>query len=134
MERQWFHREKLRRYPPPPVDNTLEVPYKNDLGRDLALTCAAQALPGNHEAVEDCLRRQGAYGRFEPRREGHGAREKWCAFVDRATKEAVCNWDEENCIRLGEGSSRQGAVLSCNDVKLRRRGTWLVTRRAPIAA
>jgi len=40
------------------------VPYKNALGRDLVLACAAQALPGDHEAVEDCLCRQGAYGCF----------------------------------------------------------------------
>ena len=59
-------------------DRSIEVPqpHKNDLGldRDLGLECAAQELPGDHEAVEDCLRRTGAYGRFKRRRAGDGVR------------------------------------------------------------
>jgi hypothetical protein len=79
------------------------VLHKNDLGRHLALEVAAQELPGDHEAVEDCLRRKGASGHFEQLLEVRGAQEKWCALVDRATKDALRNWDEENSIRLVEG-------------------------------
>ena len=72
---------------------SIEVPqpHKNDLGldRDLVLECAARELPDDHEAVEECLRRTGAYGRFKRVLEGCGARETWGAYEERATKSCV---------------------------------------------
>ena|SRR5437016_1192290 len=84
-------------------DRSIEVLHKHDLGRDLALACAAQALPGAPEAVEDCCRRQDASGRFKHLLEVRGAREKWGACEDRATQEALRNWCEATSMRRGEG-------------------------------
>lgn len=78
----------------------IEIPHKNefDLGRSLALSFAAECIPGDYEAVCEYFHRRGAYRRFKQLLETRGIVDKWYDYEQRSIKEALVSWCEENGI------------------------------------
>lgn len=80
----------------------VEVPHKNELklGQSLALTFIDQTLPDEYNFVASLFRKRGAYRRFKDMLQYQGLLEKWYAFEQQASDEALLAWCEENEIKL----------------------------------
>ncbi|MEZ5615902.1 MAG: UPF0158 family protein [Rhodocyclaceae bacterium] len=83
-------------------DRYIQVPHKNDLtlGRDLALSFAAEEIPGEHETIAALFRKKGAYARFKGLLDARNLLERWYAFESRETEKALRLWCLENGIEL----------------------------------
>jgi hypothetical protein len=83
-------------------DHSISVPHKNDLdlGRDLVFAFVDEHLPNQSNAVRDMFRSKGAYRRFRDMLESRGMQDKWYAFEETATKQALRAWCEEVGIQL----------------------------------
>lgn len=88
-------------------DRYIQVPHKNDLdlGRDLVLSFAARELPDDYDTVAAFFRRKGAYRRFKDFLASRGVLERWHAFEESATQEALREWCQENSITLSDEGS-----------------------------
>ena len=75
-------------------DRYLAVPSQHDLGlgRQLALTFAAQELPDDYDMVTGFFRRRGAYSRFKNLLQTRGLLASWYEFENRETDEALLAW------------------------------------------
>jgi hypothetical protein len=73
------------------------VPHRRDLdlGKRLALSFVAQELPGSLNKAREIFSRKGAYGRFKQLLHTTGTLDKWYAFEERATEEALIEWCDE---------------------------------------
>jgi hypothetical protein len=80
----------------------VEVPHKNELklGQSLALTFIDQMLPDEYNFVASLFRKRGAYRRFKDMLQYQGLLEKWYAFEEQASDDALLAWCEENEIKL----------------------------------
>lgn len=80
----------------------VEVPHKNELklGQSLALTFIDQTLPDEYNFVASLFRKRGAYRRFKDMLKYQGLLEKWYAFEEQASDDALLVWCEENEIKL----------------------------------
>jgi hypothetical protein len=80
----------------------VEVPHKNELklGQSLALTFIDQTLPDEYNFVASLFRKRGAYRRFKDMLQYQGLLEKWYAFEEQASNDALLAWCEENEIKL----------------------------------
>ena len=83
-------------------DRYLMLPDKRDLelGRNLAISFAEEALPTEYENVVDCFRKKGAYGRFKDLLDRHDALTQWHAFEAKQTEIALREWCRQNAIQL----------------------------------
>jgi hypothetical protein len=88
-------------------DKYIAVPHKNnlDLGRDLALSFADDAIPSEYETVAAFFRKKGAYAHFKGFLEAHRLLERWYTFEARETEKALRAWCNENSIALTDESS-----------------------------
>jgi len=80
----------------------LEVPHKNSLklGQGLALSFIDQVLPHEYNFVASLFRKRGAYRRFKDMLQYQGLVEKWYAFEERASDDALIAWCQENEINF----------------------------------
>jgi hypothetical protein len=85
-------------------DRYIAVPHKNDLnlGRALALSFVAEAVPGQYDTVAGFFRRSGAYRRFKDFLEARDLLEDWYAFELRETGKALRAWCRENNIAVSD--------------------------------
>jgi hypothetical protein len=82
--------------------------YDLDLGQRLVFAFADQMLSGGDAGrVRDIFGRRGAYRRFKDFLETRSMLEKWYAFEEKATAEALRKWCEENGIELAESLARE---------------------------
>ena len=86
-------------------DRYVAVPDKRqlDLGRELALAFAREALPEDYGRVADYFRGRGAYRRFRDLLELRDVLAKWYEYEDRETNRALRDWCTENDIPLTDG-------------------------------
>ncbi|WP_036301381.1 UPF0158 family protein [Methylotenera sp. L2L1] len=82
--------------------NYMEVPHKNELklGQSLALSFIDQTLPDEYNFVASLFRKRGAYRRFKDMLQYQGLLEKWYAFEEQASDDALLAWCQENEIKL----------------------------------
>lgn len=82
--------------------NYIEVPHKNalKLGQGLPLFFIDQELPHEYNFVASLFRKRGAYRRFKDMLQYQGLLEKWYAFEERASDDALIAWCDENEITL----------------------------------
>jgi hypothetical protein len=85
-------------------DRYVAVPHKSDLdlGRDLVFRFAKHHLPDAYELVYDFFRKRGAYGRFKDLLIRKGQLEHWNDYEDKATRQALRDWCEENGLDIAE--------------------------------
>lgn len=86
------------------AENYIEMPHKNSLklGQGLALTFIDQELPHEYNFVASLFRKRGAYRRFKDMLQYQGLLEKWYAFEERASDDALVAWCQENDIQFTE--------------------------------
>lgn len=84
----------------------LSVPSKRelDLGRNLALRFADEALPNEYERVKGFFAKSGAYGRFKDLLDERGRLEDWYAYEAAGVREALREWATENEVEIVEES------------------------------
>ena len=83
-------------------DKYLRMPDKRDLDLGSRLVFAFAREVGRHDEVREIFSRRGAYRRYKDSLDRWGLAEKWYAFQDAATKEALRGWCQENGIRVKE--------------------------------
>ena len=90
---------------PDESDRYIAIPHKNDLdlGVDLALQFAAEALPEHYARIDGFFRHRGAYGRFKEFLSAQGRLEQWYAFEAKCTEVALRKWCEENDVTIIDG-------------------------------
>ncbi|MFM8330327.1 MAG: UPF0158 family protein [Candidatus Methylumidiphilus sp.] len=84
-------------------DRYIQVPHKNhlNLSRRLALRFAAEKLPDDgYASVADIFQRKGAYRRFKDYLDEIGQRDEWYQYEAEKTRQALCEWCEDNAIEL----------------------------------
>ena len=83
-------------------DRYLMLPDKRDLdlGRNLAISFAEEALPDEYENVVDCFHKKGAYSRFKDLLDRHDALAQWHAFEAKQTEIALREWCLRNAVQL----------------------------------
>lgn len=94
-------------------DQYCSVPSDHDLdlGRDLVLRFASEVMPQDADAVHEFFRRRGAYARFSDLLARRGLRDRWHAYRDQATEEALREWAQEcgfEVVRRNSGRSGGG--------------------------
>ena len=82
--------------------NYMEIPHKNELklGQGLALAFIDEVLPYEYNFVASLFRKRGAYRRFKDMLQSHELIEKWYAFEEQASDDALLAWCKENGIKL----------------------------------
>jgi hypothetical protein len=88
----------------------LSVPSKKelDLGRNLALRFADEALPNDYERVKGFFAKAGAYTRFKDLLDERGRLEDWYAYEKAGVQEALREWAADNEIEIEEGPHEKG--------------------------
>ena len=88
-------------------DRYVAFPHKNELGlgRNLALSFAADELPDRYREVAAIFHRKGAYGRFKGLLASVGLLEKWYKFEEAALDKALQEFCAANDIQIVEASS-----------------------------
>ena len=86
----------------------VSVPHKYDLnlGKDLALTFAAERIADSYETVSNIFRQRGAYGKFKDLLEREGHLEAWYEYEANAIELALCEWAAEQGLLIAEGSAQ----------------------------
>jgi len=86
----------------PELADYLPVPHRRDLdlGRRLALSFVAEALPGSFAKATEIFSRKGAYRRFKQLLQATGTLDTWHAFEARATETALAEWCDEVGVTL----------------------------------
>lgn len=84
------------------IPDYLAVPHRQDLdlGRTVALSFVAEALPASFDHVRDIFGRKGAYRRFKEFLRATGTVEKWHACEARATEAALEKWCDQVGVTL----------------------------------
>lgn len=77
-----------------------------DLGRELALAFADEALPDAYQTIAGFFRKKGAYRRFKDFLDGNGMLELWYAFEERETEHALRRWCAENGIEVEDDTRK----------------------------
>jgi hypothetical protein len=92
-------------------DRYIALPHKNELGlgRNLALSFAADELPDRYREVAAIFHRKGAYHRFKSLLETVGLLEKWYKFEEAALDEALQEWWAKNDIKIVDAPSGPSA-------------------------
>jgi hypothetical protein len=92
-------------------DRCIALPHKNELGlgRNLALSFAADELPDRYREVAAIFHRKGAYHRFKSLLESVALLEKWYKFEEAALDEALQDWCAANDMQTVEASSGPSA-------------------------
>ena len=83
-------------YIPVPGQRTL------DLGQALVIDFVRRHMPSDEDAVRQIFRRAGAYGRFSALVDKRGLRDRWHAFREQRTLDAMRAWCEEHGLTLAE--------------------------------
>jgi hypothetical protein len=80
----------------------MTIPDKRelDLGEPLVLKFARHHLPDDYNKVREIFSRAGAYARFKDLLEYRHAVDRWYAFEQKATEEALRAWCEDNDIEV----------------------------------
>lgn len=89
-------------------DRYLFLPDKRDLdlGRELALAFADEALPDEYRTIAGFFRQKGAYRRFKDFLDARGMLDRWYAFEERETEQALRRWCAENGIEVAEDTRK----------------------------
>jgi hypothetical protein len=66
--------------------------YELDLGKPLVLDFARQVLPDDFDDVQDIFSRRGAYANFKALIARRGVIDRWHAFENKATEQALRDW------------------------------------------
>jgi len=82
------------RYIPVPGQRSLE------LGQALVFEFTRRHSPSDEDEVRQLFRRAGAYGRFSSLVNKRGLRERWHAYRDEHTLEAMRGWCEQHGLEL----------------------------------
>jgi hypothetical protein len=92
-------------------DRYIALPHKDELGlgRNLALSFAADELPDRYREVAAIFHRKGAYHRFKSLLESVALLEKWYKFEEAALDEALQDWCAANDMQTVEASSGPSA-------------------------
>jgi hypothetical protein len=82
----------------------IAIPDKRDLdlGKPLALDFAAEFLPDDFDDVRNMFSRRGAYQKFKALLTRRHALERWYAFEEKATNQALRDWCEANAIEVSD--------------------------------
>ncbi|WP_454884383.1 UPF0158 family protein [Sphingomonas oryzagri] len=82
----------------------LAIPHRRhlDLGKPLAISFVDAELPEHAAQARDFFRRKGAYRHFKHLLQSAGALEKWYAYEERATRDAIRRWCEEVGVQIVE--------------------------------
>ena len=83
-------------YIPVPGQRTLE------LGRALVIDFVQRHMPSDEDEVRQLFRRAGAYGRFSALVDKRGLRDRWHAFREQRTLDAMRAWCEQHGLNLAE--------------------------------
>lgn len=83
-------------YIPVPGQHTLE------LGRALVIDFVQRHMPSDEDEVRQIFRRAGAYGRFSALVDKRGLRDRWHAFREQRTLDAMRAWCEQYGLNLAE--------------------------------
>jgi hypothetical protein len=88
-------------------DRYIALPHKNELGlgRNLALSFAADELPDRYREVAAIFHRKGTYGRFKSLLESVGLLEKWYKFEEAALDSALQEFCAANEIQIVDASN-----------------------------
>ncbi|TCU06987.1 UPF0158 family protein [Rhizobium sullae] len=80
----------------------IPIPEKRelDLGKQLVLRFARHHLPDDYDKVREIFSRAGAYARFKDLLEHRHAIDRWYAFEQEATEDALRTWCEDNDIEV----------------------------------
>jgi len=78
------------------------IPHKNtlDLGKHLALRFTASVLPDRATEVQAIFSRRGAYARFKDFLERCGELQQWYDYEEKAQRQALRRWCEDNDIGI----------------------------------
>lgn len=83
-------------YIPVPGQHTLE------LGRALVIDFVQRHMPSDEDEVRRIFRRAGAYARFSALVDKRGLRDRWHAFREQRTLDAMRAWCEQHGLNLAE--------------------------------
>jgi hypothetical protein len=88
----------------PDDEDYIAIPDKRklSLGKPLVLDFAREFLPDDVDVVRDMFSKRGGYAKFKTLLMRRHALDRWHAFEDRATNQALRDWCEENAIELGD--------------------------------
>ncbi len=80
----------------------IEMPDKRelDLGQPLVWEFVEMEIPEFRHSVQAFFTRRGAYSKFKAFLEGHNLLDKWYAFEEKKTREALLEWARENDIEV----------------------------------
>lgn len=80
------------------------IPDKRDLdlGKPLALDFAREFLPDDFDDVRYMFSKRGAYPKFKTLLTRRHALERWYAFEEKATNQALRDWCETNSIEVSD--------------------------------
>jgi hypothetical protein len=92
----------------------LPIPGKRDLdlGSRLVFRFAGEVLPDDYNEVRRIFDRRGAYSKFKAVLTRRQALDKWYAYEQKATEEALREWCEENGIEIEEPKRKPDAPMA----------------------
>ena len=78
----------------------LEVPHTRDfdLGTSLVFRFVRAELPDEYDQINGYFSRKGAWSKFKARLDDIGALERWHQYEERATREAIKEWCDDNSL------------------------------------
>ena len=82
-------------------DKYVMIPCKQDLnlGKSVVLEFVTKELPKELDSVYSMFRSRGAYSRFKSLLEHLGYTEKWYAYENKAIRNSVIEWCNDNSIK-----------------------------------
>ena len=100
-------------------DRYIMVPHKHDLdlGKALVFRFAAEQLPHRLDSITALFRHRGAYSRFKQLLSSEGCLDRWYAYENETTEQALLDWCTENEIQLDGKSGQQSALALKPDVE-----------------
>jgi hypothetical protein len=86
----------------------LPIPSKRDLdlGRPLVFRFIGEVLPNDYNEVRRIFERRGAYSNFKALLSRRNALDRWYAFEEKATVDALREWCKDNAIEIEEPAPR----------------------------
>jgi len=84
--------------------NYIAIPDKREfgLGKPLALEFASEFLPDDFDDVRYMFSKRGAYPKFKALLARRHALDRWYAFEEKATNQALRDWCEANSIEVSD--------------------------------
>jgi Uncharacterised protein family (UPF0158) len=85
-------------------DKYLQIPdkYGLDLGKPLVLDFAREHLPDDYDEIRDIFSRRRAYQKFRSLLARRGAIDRWHAFENKATEQALREWCRLHGIEIAD--------------------------------